>query len=357
MARVAPLPNTLFASFLNMNEKEGELAMVEKKIIPSEYIPDADSRIITISGKDYLEVNDAMFTFYRRSMGELSPFFLALRDEKRVLGCKCTKCSLVRVPPFMTRCPDCNFAPTELVEVEQVGLMNSTPPITYFATSIFLHMAPFGRGRVILNRADTALSINVYTTTGILVPGLVKKGTEVKVIFRDNRVGAITDIFCVATSELTKEQIAKKGLQESELDWSAAVEPKLPTADDKTVAVYKETLDAIKAIAAQMNETERARKDIAGWKRSIQVKTAGGQFAIEIDDGDIRIEEKALETPDFVMVCEDPKTLLDGLAYRGALTDSIIMGKLWISKNMEFTTIFKLDRMARSLAREKKTTA
>ncbi|TET16484.1 MAG: hypothetical protein E3J81_03055 [Dehalococcoidia bacterium] len=329
--------------------------MGEKKIVPSEYIPDAESRTITIAGKDYLEVNDAMFTFYRRSMGELSPFFLALRDEKKVLGCKCIKCGMVRVPPFMTRCPDCNFAPTELVEVEQVGVMNSTPPITYFATSIFQHMAPFGRGRVILKGADTALSINVYTTTGILVPGLVRKGTEVKVIFRDNRIGGITDIFCMPTSELTKEQIARKGLQESELDWGAAVEPGLRVADDRDVAAYKDALEAMQAIAAQMNETERARKDIAGWKRSIQVKTTGGQFAIEIDDGDFRIEEKALEEPDFVMVCEDAKTLLDGLAYRGALTDSIIMKKLWISKNMEFTTIFKLDRMARSLARAKKT--
>ena len=329
--------------------------MVEKKIVRSEYIPDAETRTLTIAGKDYLEVNDAMFTFYRRSMGELSPFFLALRDEKRVLGCRCIKCGIVRVPPFMTRCPDCNFALTELVEVEQAGVMNSTPPITYFATSIFQHMAPFGRGRVILKGADTALSINVYTTTGILVPGLVRKGTEVKVIFRDNRVGAITDIFCVPTSELTKEQIARKGLQESELDWSAAVEPGLPRADDRDVTAYKDALEAMQAIAAQMNETERARKDIAGWKRSIQVKTTGGQFAIEIDDGDFRVEEKALEAPDFVMVCEDPKTLFDGLAYRGALTDSIIMKKLWISKNMEFTTIFKLDRMARSLARARKT--
>jgi len=333
----------------------GKLAMVEKKIVRSEYIPDAETRTLTISGKDYLEVNDAMFTFYRRSMGELSPFFLALRDEKRVLGCRCIKCGIVRVPPFMTRCPDCNFALTELVEVEQAGVMNSTPPITYFATSIFQHMAPFGRGRVILKGADTALSINVYTTTGILVPGLVRKGTEVKVIFRDNRVGAITDIFCVPTSELTKEQIARKGLQESELDWGAAVEPGLPRADDRDVTAYKDALEAMQAIAAQMNETERARKDIAGWKRSIQVKTTGGQFAIEIDDGDFRVEEKALEAPDFVMVCEDPKTLLDGLAYRGALTDSVIMKKLWISKNMEFTTIFKLDRMARSLARARKT--
>ena len=329
--------------------------MVEKKVIPPEYIPDADRRTINIAGKDYQVVNDAMFTFYRRSMGELSPFFLALRDEKKVLGCKCVKCGLVRVPPFMTRCPDCNFAPTELVEVEQVGVMNSTPPITYFATSMFQHMAPFGRGRVILRGTDTALSINIYTTTGILVPGLVGKGTEVKVIFRDDRVGEITDIFCVPTSELPKEKVAKKGLQESELDWGAAVEPRLPTADDRDAAAYKDALKELQAIAAQMNETERARKDIAGWKRSIQVRTKGGQFTIEIDDGDIRMEEKALGAPDFVMVCEDPKTLLDGLAYRGALTDSVIMRRLWISKNMEFTTIFKLDRMARSLARARKT--
>jgi len=46
--------------------------------------------------------------------------------------------------------------------------------------------------------------------------------------------------------------------------------------------------------------------------------------------------------------------LLDGLAYRGAITDSVINKKLWISRNMEFNTIFKLDRMARSVARSRK---
>jgi hypothetical protein len=208
---------------------------------------------------------------------------------------------------------------------------------------------------VILKGADTALSIIVYTTTGILVPGLVTKGTEVKVIFRDNRIGEIADIFCVPISELTNEQIARKGLQESELDWGAVVEPRLPAARDRDAAAYKEALKGIQGIAAQMNDTERARRDIAGWKRDIRVKSTGGQFAIEIDDGYIRVEEKALEAPDFVMVCENLNVLLDGLAYRGALTDSIILGKLWISKNMEFTTIFKLDRMARSLAKARKT--
>ena len=181
----------------------------QEKVIPEKYIPDVGSHIETIDGKDYLITNDAMYTFFRRTKGEFSSFFLGLRDEKRLFGCKCSKCGLVRVPPFLTHCPDCNFAPTEQVEVEQVGVMNSTPPITYFATSLFQHMAPYGRGRVIFNGADTAISVILYTTTGILVPGIIKKGTEVKLVFRDNRIGEMTDVFCVPTAELTEEQIEK----------------------------------------------------------------------------------------------------------------------------------------------------
>ncbi len=181
------------------------------KVIPDKYIPDVASEVVTIEGENYLISNDAMYTFYRRSKGEFSRFFLALRDEKRLLGCKCQKCGLVRVPPFLTHCPDCDFAPTELIEVEQRGVMNSTPPITYFATSLFQHMAPYGRGRVIFKGADTAMSVNLYTTTGILVPGIFTKGTEVKLVFRDKRLGEMTDVFCVPSSELTEEQLQKEG--------------------------------------------------------------------------------------------------------------------------------------------------
>lgn len=331
------------------------MAAQKEKVIPEKYIPDVGSHIETIEGRDYLIANDAMYTFYRRTKGEFSAFFLGLRDEKRLLGCKCSQCGIVRVPPFLTHCPDCNFAPTEPVEVEQVGVMNSTPPITYFATSLFQHMAPYGRGRVIFNGADTALSVNLYTTTGILVPGIINKGTEVKLVFRDNRIGEMTDVFCVPTAELTKEQVGKKGLQESEINWESPVEPELSSASDSDAAVYEEALAEMKSIISEMDVNERARKDIAGWKRDIQVKTKGGQFAIIIDDGTIKLEERDLSSPDFVMVSGDPRTLLDGLAYRGAITDSVINKKLWISKNTEFNTIFKLDRMARSVARSKKT--
>jgi uncharacterized OB-fold protein/putative sterol carrier protein len=326
----------------------------KERIIPSEYIPEVGSHVETIDGQDYLITNDAMYTFYQRTKGEFSPFFLSMRDDKKLLGCKCSKCGLVRVPPFLTHCPDCDFAPTELIEVEQVGVMNSTPPITYFATSLFQHMAPYGRGRVIFNGADTAMSVILYTTTGILVPGIITKGTEVKLIFKDNRIGEMTDVFCVPTTELTQEQVNKKGLQESEIDWESPVEPELPEVSDKDVADYNAALKEIKSIIEEMNANERARKDIAGWKRDILIKTMGGRFTISIDDGNIELEEREPTSPDFVMVCENPRTLLDGLAYRGAITDSVINKKLWISKNMEFNTIFKLDRMARSVARSKK---
>lgn len=333
------------------------MAGKKQKVIPDEYIPEVASRVVTIEGKDYLVENDAMYTFYERSMGEFSPFFLAIRDEKKILGCKCTKCGIVRVPPMLTHCPDCDFAPTELVEVGQVGRMNTTPPITYFATSLFLHIAPYGRGRVILEGADTAMSANLYTTTGILVPGLIKKGTEVKVIFKGERVGEITDIFCVPSSELTPEQIVKKGLEESELNWATPKEPEFSKASDEDIAIYRQSLKEMQTLAAEMSKSKRARKAIEGWKRDIAVKTKGGEFAIYINDGDFSIEERTLGSPDFVMACEDPRTLLDGLGYKGAITDSVIMKKLWISKNMEFNTIFKLDRLARFLAREKKEAA
>jgi uncharacterized OB-fold protein len=333
--------------------RRGEI-MAKKKVIDNKYIPEVESRTQTIDGKEYLITNDAMYTFYRRTKGELSPFFIALKGEKRLLGCRCSKCKIVRVPPFLTHCPDCNFAPTKLVEVEQVGVMNSTPPITYFATSLFQHMAPYGRGRVIFKGADTAMSVNLYTTTGILVPGIIRKGTEVKLVFRDNRIGEITDVFCIPTSELTQEQVNKKGLQESEINWEAPQEPSLPVASEEDIVRYRKTLDEIKGIIEDMNRNESARKAIAGWKRDIQVKTRGGQFAMLIDDGDIKVEERLLSSPHFVMVCDDIKTLFDGLAYRGAITDSVINKKIWISKNMEFNTIFKLDRMARFLVRSKK---
>jgi hypothetical protein len=71
---------------------QGEQIMTTKKekVIPEKYIPDVGSHIETIDGKDYLITNDAMYTFYRRTKGEFSPFFLGLSEEKKLLGCNCS---------------------------------------------------------------------------------------------------------------------------------------------------------------------------------------------------------------------------------------------------------------------------
>ena len=330
------------------------MAEKKSKIIPDEFIPEISSKVVTIDKQDYLLQNDAMFTFYQRTAGELSPFFLGIKNDRKILGCKCPTCGLVRVPPMVTHCPDCDFAATKILEVGQVGIMNSTPPITYFATSMFADKAPFGRGRVILEGADTALSVMLYTTTGILVPGLINKGTRVKLVFRNDRVGQISDIFCVPASELTAQQVAKKGLLESEINWEAPKEPKFPKPNDKDIADFKRSVMEIQSLAVKMSQSQRARRAIEGWKRNIAVKTKAGEFAMYIDDGNFKIEEKRLSSPDFIMACEDIKTLLDGLMYRGSITDSVITKKLWISKNLEFNTIFKLDRLARFLVMEQK---
>lgn len=325
-----------------------------KKLIPEEAIPEEGGQIVRIEDKDYLVMNDAMFTFYKRSMGEFSPFFLGLKDDKKILGARCSSCGMVRVPPFATRCPDCNFAPTELVEVADVGRMLNTPPITYFANAMFQQQVPFGRGRVVLDGTDTALSVNVYTTKGILVPGLIKKDTEMKVVFRDHRVGEISDIFCVPAAELTPEQVAKKGLLNSELDWESAIEPAVAAAGEQDKAAYRESLDRLKVLAAELNDCERARRDVANWERKIQVKSRGGELVMEIKDGSLAIQEGSIPSPDFTMVCDDLSVLARSLAYQGSLTQAIISRDLWISKNAEFTTVFKLERMARSLARSRK---
>ena len=325
-----------------------------KKIIPNAAVPPEEGRTLTIDGKDYLELNDAMHTFYRRTMGEHTPFFLALRDEKKIIGAKCAICGIVRVPPVAERCPDCDFAATQAVEVADTGKMLHTPPITYFANSLFQEQVPFGRGRVVLDGADTALSVNLYTTTGILVPGIFNKGTEVKMVFRDNRVGRITDVFGLPASELSAEQLAKPGLQEKDINWEAAVEPKMPKATQKAKATFEKAFGKMKKIVADLNDCERAKKDIAGWKRTILAKTPGGNFVIAIDNGDLSIKKGGTTKQDFVMASRKPDTILNGLAYKGSLTEAIMMADLWISKNIEFMTVFKLERMARSLARSKK---
>jgi uncharacterized OB-fold protein len=314
-------------------------------------IPDVHSEVVERDGKPYLQSNESMFTFYKRSKGEFSKYFLALKDEKKILGVKCPKCGLVRVPPFMVFCPDCDFVELETVEVAQEGVMNSTPPITYFGHSLMQHQVPFGRGRVLLDGTDTALPIHVYTTKGVLTPRVFKKGTRVKVIFRKNRIGNPCDLFAVPIDEVPEKKRKTEGLEEHDLDWESSAEPKVAAATPEARRSHEAVLDQIMGLAKSAAGSERARKDLAGWKRSVLVKTPGGAFGLKIDDGKLSVEPKGFDRPDFVMIANDPKLFSDWMNFKDSLTNAIIAEKLWISQNKEFTTVFKLDRVPRSIRR------
>ena len=327
--------------------------MAKEKVIPLHMIPDVGSEVLEVGNERFLQTNEAMFTFYKRTKGEHSPFFLALKERKVILGAKCPECKIVRVPPFERYCPECHFAELELIEMPDTGVMNSTPPITYFAHSLFQHQVPFGRGRVLLDGADTALPIHVYTTKGVLTPRVFKKGTPVKIVFRKNRAGNPTDIFAVPLSELKAAQRKKKGLLETDLDWMTAKAPGVPKPTKKAKQDLKVILDQLKDLALGAAKSERAQSDLAGWKRTIQVKTGGGPFTIQIARSRLKFQEGTAKKADFVMVVRDPALFRDWIDFKDSLTNAIIAERLWISKNAEFITVFKLDRVPRSLRRSK----
>ena len=327
--------------------------MAKEKVIPLRMIPDVDSEVVELDGKRYLQTNEAMFTFYKRTKGELSPYFLALKERKVILGGRCPVCKLVRVPPFEFYCSECDFAELELIEMPDIGVMNSTPPITYFAHSLFQHQVPFGRGRVLLDGADTALPIHVYTTKGVLTPRVFKKGTPVKIVFRDKRMGKPTDIFAVPLAELKAARRRKKGLLESELDWTGAKELKVPKPTKKAAQNMRVVMERLQDLARKAAKSTRAQRDLAGWKRTIQVKTGGGPFVIQIARKRLKFQEGTVKKADFVMVAKDSKLFQNWMDFKDSLTNAIIAEKLWINKNTEFVTVFKLDRIPRSLRRSK----
>jgi hypothetical protein len=205
----------------------------------------------------------------------------------------------------------------------------------------------------LLDGADTALPINVYTTKGVLTPRVFKKGTPVKIVFRKNRAGKPTDIFAVPLSELKAAQRKKKGLLESDLDWTTAKTPGVPKPTKKSKQDLKVVLDHLQELAFRAAKSERAQNDLAGWKRVIQVKTGGGPFTIQIARSRLKFQEGTAKKADFVMVVKDPKLFRDWIDFKDSLTNAIIAEKLWISKNAEFITVFKLDRVPRSLKRSK----
>ncbi len=327
-------------------------------IIPHEAIPEVMSRI-TVSPEDKvvcLERTEPMFTTYWASAGEISPFFLAVMKEKKIIGARCPKCGMVICPPYMTRCPVCQRDDYSMVDLEmgiempQVGYMLGTPPITVFANARFARYAPFGRGRVILGESQSALPIQVFTTTGFLRPGIFKAGTKVKIIFRKFRMGFSTDYFAVPLEEVPEKLRDKKGVEETELKWKS-LEISEPKINEEYKKQFPKVVQAVTKFVGAIPKSPRAQRDLANWTRKIQVKTGGGKFGLLLDKQRIKVVKEKVPRPDLVLVVEDPANLIKW-TNGDSLVNMIRTGLAGINNLQDMETIFKLDRLHRSIRRD-----
>jgi uncharacterized OB-fold protein len=350
-----------FAKSKTAKNKKEPKPVISPAMLPMEGIAD-------VQGADgiYLQRNDAMFTAMKHTQGEFSDFFRALRDQGKVLGHRCPECRHLIIPPFMRRCPACNFVEMKAEFVSDTGVMVATPVITVFAPSRFKGQEPFGTGRVFLETADgklsdTAMLVRVRTTRGTIRPGIYKKGTPVKIAFCDSRQGEMLDIFAVPQNELTPQELAKSPLFESEIEWGRLSEMEFGQPTPQLQKTLQQVMVHFQKLAEMIPRSPRATANLANWRRTVTVRTGGGTFGLVLDQGKLQVRKEAVKDPDLVVAIQDPSILLAWLrdstepvgdsVKSPALTDLVIEGTLILNKP-ELETVTRLDRVPRSLRRD-----
>lgn len=326
-------------------------------VIPPEMLPNKGVTQTTddVTAERVLLVNDVMFTGMRFAQGSLSErFFIPLRDNAKLMGAKCPTCGEVDCPPFQLKCPSCNFTAMEPVELPDQGVMMASVPIVMFPPAMFKDEVPYGNGYVLLDGAHTGLNVRCRTTTGMLRPGIFRRDTRVKVVFKRERQGIIRDICLVPVSELTPEQVAQSPLFEDEINWQATQRPQYEP-DLQAEANLQSLLEIAPQIQTTIATSGRALKDLGDWQATIQVWSAGGPFIIRIDNGNLMFQAGTCLNPTFEMAVRDPAIFLHWWNRTGeALTNGLMDGSIWLSTGgtVPLQTIFKLDRLPRSVSRE-----
>lgn len=135
-----------------------------------------------------LEIPDIMSILYKYSYGKQSRFFRELRENKRILGAKCTSCGRVYCPP-RADCALC-YKPTKWIELSGKGEI-VTCTVQYYTTSSFIKKVPFICAYVRLDGTDTVLMANIEMED----VSKARPGMRVEAVFRDERRGVITDFY------------------------------------------------------------------------------------------------------------------------------------------------------------------
>lgn len=323
-------------------------------IRPEFNLPKEVSEITGRDGNKYLQFNTSMLTLYKQTYGELSKFFIAIK-EGRLIGSYCSKCDNVMVPAATWHCPNCNFAEMKEIELPHKGVLAATAPITIFPSASFIGEAPFCRGYVDVatdHKIASFLPSRLRTTTGLPRPGIFVKGIQLKLVFQDRREGTILDIFWVPMSEVPAKLRDKKTLLASELSFETPKTPQIKyNADLKSV--FNKVISSLQEMCENIKKSPRAQENLADKKYAIGVKTAGGDFSIYIDKNRMKIRTDIAKDVDFTMACQNPQIFTQWVD-NGSLTDAAVEGLLWLPNRDAFTILPTLDRLPRSIRRDLK---
>jgi uncharacterized OB-fold protein len=131
---------------------------------------------------------------YNYTIGDFATSFFSALREKRILGCSCSKCGRVSVPP-KSFCEFCFIPVTDLVEVGHNGTIEAVTVVTApFAGS---PPVPYAVAYVRLEGATSSIANYVY---GVELPADVKVlpeelqvGAPVHVAFTAEPEGRVTD--------------------------------------------------------------------------------------------------------------------------------------------------------------------
>lgn len=343
----------------------------QKKVFSDKMIPLQGSQIVKgRDGREYILVNTGMYTGMQHSQAEHSEFFLSLKNDCVILGRICLSCKKIDVPPAKLRCPSCSplldpkaelqqigFREMVFMEMSDRGFMEATPPVVCFGPANFKSEVPYANGyvRLYINgkeklASNGAMKIRIRTTTGLMRPGIVRWKDEVKIVFRDEREGSIRDIFAVTASELSKEQLKKSPLFESDIVWKKDSDYSKMKVRKFFMESKEHLLKEFISFIYRIGRSKRAIKDISNWKSRIKIVTGGGSFGLCIENNFLRIEDCNMRDPDIIFRTEDPSILLAYLHDGRALTNLFLEGALQL--NVLNETVFKLDRIPRSLKRD-----
>ncbi len=128
---------------------------------------------------------------YNYTAGEtLSQFFVALRDEAKIMGKHCPGCDAVLFPPRRT-CGRCYSETGEWVELNGKGVMETFTIVRYDEPTL-PDKPPYVLGQIKLEGSSGGIT---HLIKG-MAPEQIKLGMKVKAVIRPQRNGNIKDIEC-----------------------------------------------------------------------------------------------------------------------------------------------------------------